>query len=273
MLYDPKEALISVFDHGLIAGDGVFETIKAVRGRPLVLARHLERLGRSAHGMGLPAPALDVIERGVMDVLADAPAWPVGWIRITHTSGIGPLASNRGDHGPNTVVAIAEGKPFPPAASVAVVPWPRCENGALAGLKTTSYGENVLALEYARQRGADEAIFANSAGGLCEGTGSNIFAVLDGSLITPPLSSGCLAGITRELVLECSGGTEANVAIGRLQHCEEAFLTSTTRDVQAIRMVDGVELPSAPGPITRQVKNIFDVLSAKLIDDPAATFI
>jgi branched-chain amino acid aminotransferase len=268
VLLDPEEALVSVYDHGLIVGDGVFETVKATYGRPFVLAPHLERLERSAKGLGLPAPDVDSIERGVMALLAEASAWPVGWIRITHTSGVGPLASNRGDHGPTSVVAIAEGSPFPATADVSVVPWPRCENGALTGLKTTSYGENVKALDYARQRGAGEAIFANLAGNLCEGTGSNIFVVTGGRLTTPPLSSGCLAGITRDLVLEWAGGEEVDLPIEQLQNCEEAFLTSTTRDVQPIRLVDGTSLPSSPGPVTRRVQEIFAERSARLLDSP-----
>ncbi|MFB7908702.1 aminotransferase class IV [Kitasatospora sp. NPDC056076] len=265
-LFDPEEASISVYDHGLIVGDGVFETVRAGHGRPFVLTPHLQRLARSAEGLGLPAPDLDAVERGVRDVLAAAPAWAVGWIRITHTSGVGPLASNRGDQGPTTVVAVAEGWSFPAPADVAVVPWPRCENGALVGLKTTSYGENVKALDHARQRGAGEAVFANLAGNLCEGTGSNVFVVVDGRLTTPPLSSGCLAGITRELVLEWSGGEEADLPIEQFAHCEEAFLTSTTRDVQPIRLVDGKALPAAPGPVTSRVRETFAERSAKLLE-------
>lgn len=266
VLLDPEKALVSVYDHGLIVGDGVFETVKGTFGRPFVLTPHLERLARSAKGLGLPAPDLDSIERGVMALLASASAWPLSWIRITHTSGIGPLASNRGDHGPTSVVAIAEGRPFPATADVFVVPWPRCENGALTGLKTTSYGENVKALDHARKREASEAIFANSAGNLCEGTGSNVFVVMDGRLMTPPLSSGCLAGITRDLVLDWFGGEEVDLRIEQLQSCEEAFLTSTTRDVQPIRLVDGTPLPGSPGSITRRAQETFAERSARLLD-------
>ena len=93
------------------------------------------------------------------------------------------------------------------------VPWPRNERGALAGLKTTSYAENVVALAEARRRGGTEAIFANLAGHLCEGTGSNVFYVVDGELRTPTLASGCLAGVTRALVLEWCGGVEVDEPI------------------------------------------------------------
>ncbi|MFC7502105.1 aminotransferase class IV, partial [Nocardioides sp. GCM10030258] len=116
--------------------------------------------------------------------------------------------------------------------AVITVPWPRNERGALAGLKTTSYAENVVALEAARAKGATEAIFANLAGNLCEGTGTNVFYVVDGELRTPTLASGCLAGVTRDLVLEWFGGREVDEPLTVAAAADEIFLVSTTRDVQ-----------------------------------------
>ena len=103
------------------------------------------------------------------------------------------------------------------SSRVATVPWPRNERGALAGLKTTSYGENVVMLAYAKARGAGEAVMANLAGHLCEGTGTNVFYVVDGELRTPSLESGCLAGVTRALVLEWYGGREVDEPIDVVQ--------------------------------------------------------
>ncbi len=117
------------------------------------------------------------------------------------------------------------------------VPWPRNERGALAGLKTTSYAENVVALAYARERGRGEAIFANLAGHLCEGTGSNVFYVVDGELRTPTLASGCLAGISRDLLLEWYGAREVDEPVEVLAEADEIFLVSTTRDVQPVHRV------------------------------------
>ena len=124
------------------------------------------------------------------------------------------------------------------------MPWPRNERGALAGLKTTSYAENVVALAEAKRRGATEAVFANLAGHLCEGTGSNVFYVVDGELRTPTLASGCLAGVTRGLVLEWFGGREVDEPIEVLAEASEIFLASTTRDVQG---VDAVGRPRPRG--------------------------
>ncbi|MFC4056802.1 aminotransferase class IV [Planomonospora corallina] len=265
-LTDPAQAAVSVFDHGLIVGDGVFETVKCVGGAPFALTRHLERLRLSARRMELPEPDTDAITEGVRACLAAAPAWPLGRIRITCTSGPGPLGSDRGGHGLTTVVIVAEQKPFPATADVVVVPWPRNERGALAGVKSTSYAENARALLHARTRGGGEAIFANTAGNLCEGTGSNVFIVRDGRLITPTLDSGCLAGVTRALTLQWCGGEEEDVPLEALYEAEEAFLTSTTRDVQPIRAVDGTVLPAAPGPITTKVMRVFAERAADDLD-------
>jgi branched-chain amino acid aminotransferase len=187
-------------------------------------------------------------------------------MRITATAGIAPLGSERGTSPVTAIVALAAQKAPADSVDVAVVPWPRNERGALAGLKTTSYGENVRALSYAAERGGSEAIFANTAGELCEGTGSNVFVVIGGRLITPPLSSGCLAGVTRALVLEWVGAAEDALPVDALSNADEAFLTGTTRDVQPIRRVNGSELTAVPGPITRKAAEVFRMRAAESPD-------
>src|SRR5512141_29797 len=251
LLDDPLAPAITVSDHGMTVGDGVFEAAKVVDGRPFALTRHLDRLARSAAGLGLPALDADEVRRGVTAVL-DAEHLPLGRLRITYTGGVAPLGSGRGDSPPTLVVVADTLKPSAPTTSVVTVPWPRNERGALAGLKTTSYAENVVALAYAAERGGSEAAVANLAGHLCEGTGSNVFYVVDGELRTPTLASGCLAGITRELLLEWYGGREVDEPIATVARASEVFLVSTTRDVQGVARWDDVELP-APGPVTREV--------------------
>ena len=270
VLVDEGDARVSVFDHGFTVGDGVFETLKTYGGRPFAVRRHLARLAASAEGMGLRAPPADTL-RAALDDVAAANELGEATLRITVTSGPGPLGSARhakapggtgGEAGPTVVVA--PGRLAVPAAAVevAVVPWPRNERGALAGLKTTSYGENVVALAWARARGADEAVFANLAGELCEGTGTNVVVAIGGRLVTPALRSGCLAGVTRALVIEAGGVVEEDLPLSALADAAEAFLTSTTREVQPISAVDGRALSAAPGPLTAAAAAAFVALAA-----------
>ncbi len=261
LLEDP-EAMVSVFDHGLTVGDGVFETVKVLDGVPFALTRHLDRLQRSAAALGLPPADLGRLRAGVRHLLAAAGQPERARLRITVTGGKSPLGSARGDAGLTVIAAVAEWQAASALGDVVTVPWPRNEHGALAGLKTTSYAENVLALGYAAERGGSEAIFGNTAGNLCEGTGSNVFVVSGGRLLTPPLSAGCLAGVTRGLVLDWVGAVQEDLALAALGAADEAFLTSTTRDLQPIRAVNGRPLAAAPGPVTRRAAEIFAARSA-----------
>lgn len=260
------DAAVSAFDHGLLTGDGVFETVLVREGRTFALGRHLDRLARSARGLGLPVPARAELERAAWAVVG-ASGLAQGRLRITLTGGPGPLTSERSSAGPSLIVAASPLAERPSSASVVVVPWPRNERGAVAGLKTISYVENVVALAHARQRGAGEAVFANLAGHLCEGTGSNLFVARGGRLATPPLRSGCLAGVTRDLVLEALAATEAQVVeddlpVAALAQANEAFLTSTTRGVQPVATVDGSTLPACPGPLTQAASRAYQALLA-----------
>ncbi|WP_405610648.1 aminotransferase class IV [Streptomyces sp. NBC_00076] len=256
-LQDIESARVSALDHGLTVGDGIFETVKTLDGKPFALTRHLDRLTRSARGLGLPDPDLDEVRRACAAVLEANPV-PLGRLRITYTGGRGPLGSDRGEYGPTLLVALGESARRPDSTAVITVPWTRNERGALAGLKTTSYAENVVALARARENGASEALFGNTVGQLCEGTGSNVFVVLDGEIHTPPLASGCLAGITRALAVDWTGAKERDLPLDVLDRADEVFLTSTLRDVQAVHRVDGRELPGAPGPVTAKAMRIFE---------------
>ncbi|MBA2507556.1 MAG: aminotransferase class IV [Nocardioidaceae bacterium] len=263
LLDTPDEAAVSVLDHGLTVGDGAFETIKAVGGEPFALTRHLARLGRSLRGLGLTPPDEAWLREGVAAVLDDA-AGDLR-VRITITGGVAPLGSERGNTGLTVAVASAPLGDWPPSTAIATVPWPRNERGALAGLKTTSYAENVVALARAHQAEASEAIFANTVGELCEGTGSNIFYVLGGEVVTPTLASGCLAGVTRALVLEWADCVERDAPIAVLADAEEIFLASTTRDVQGVHRCDGREL-EAPGPVTSALMRTWSERAAADVD-------
>jgi branched-chain amino acid aminotransferase len=268
LLKSPEEPAISPLDHGMIVGDGVFETVKIEGGQPFALTRHLDRLERSAKGLGIGQPDVGAIREGI-EATMEGQGIDFGRIRITVTSGTGPLGSPRGNVG-LTHVVISEPCEKPPSISTIVtVPWVRNERGAVSGLKTTSYAENALMVEYAHARGASEAVMANTVGDLCEGTGSNIMYVVGERLITPTLQAGPLAGVTRALVLQwCKGEidvVEQDAPIEVLHTADEVILVGTTRDVQAIAKVDDRELP-APGPVTLKAQEIWAREAAKGID-------
>lgn len=231
------EAAVQVIDHGFTVGDGVFETIKTNEGVPFALTRHLRRLARSAHGLGLPAPDEAMVRDAVDEVCRREP-YDLGVLRITYTSGPGPLGSQRGDTGCTLAVVGMPGRPWPDSTKAHVSQWPRNERSPLVGLKTTSYAENAVALAVAKQHGASEAIMANLAGNLCEGTGSNVFVVIDGEVFTPPLSDGCLAGVTRGLVIDWFDVREQTLPMSVLHVADEVFLTSCTRDIHPVHAVD-----------------------------------
>lgn len=270
-LSDSSAPAISAVDHGLTVGDGVFETCKIVDGVPFALTRHLRRLGRSASGLGLRDLDLPYVLKGIDAVLATGEPIGFGRLRLTVTGGQGPLGSDRHTGSDLTyVVTAAPQVPRLGAANLAVTPWTRNERSAVAGLKTTSYAENVVALAFAHERGADEAVFANTRGDLCECTGSNIFVVVGEQVCTPPLSSGCLAGITRELTIEwCREAgipvAEEALSLGVLRTCDEVFITSSLRDVHPVHRIDERALPE-PGPVTARIREIFAARAAAEVD-------
>lgn len=273
------EPAIAALDHGLTVGDGVFETAKVIDNQVFALTRHHDRMDRSLRGLGLASLDRGWVEEGFAAVLDGEPI-EHGRLRYTVTAGTGPLGSDRFDGDMTYIVSAGPVPTAPSSTAVAVVPWVRNERAATVGLKTTSYAENVVALAAAQAQGATEAIFANTAGVLCEGTGSNIFLVVDGVVLTPSLGCGPLAGITRALTIEwlTEAGlqvTEDEIPLSLLAEADEAWITSSVRDIQpvnAIRVVSGVEtlaghvdgaaiaertFSDAPGRVTAQAQEIF----------------
>jgi branched-chain amino acid aminotransferase len=261
-----SDATVNALDHGVTVGDGVFETLKVVEGRPFALWRHLARLGTSARGLGMVEPDRDMVHRAVLETLAANAGQDIGRLRITVTTGPAPIGSERGAASPSVMVAVGPPSRWPASEQVVVVPWTRNERSAIAGLKTTSYAENVVALAHAKGRGATEALFADSKGRLSEGTGANVFVVVDGRLLTPSLACGCLPGVTRALVLEWIGGEETELPLSVLHEADEVFLTSSTRDISPVHAVDAHRVPTAPGAVTRRAMEQFAERSRADID-------
>lgn len=268
-LVSADEPSVSAIDHGVTVGDGAFETCKVVGGRGFAVTRHLRRMDRSLAGLGLPPASHERVLAGVSAVLGAAGEMPWGRLRWTITGGLGPLGSDRLDSALTYVVTAGPVAPPPPSVGIVTVPWTRNERSATVGLKTTSYAENVVALAEAQRRGAVEAVLANTRGELCEGTGSNVFVVRDGVVVTPPLSSGCLAGVTRELILEWGRAAgvamvEETLPLSVLERADEVFLTSSLKDVRPVTSVDGRVL--TVGPVTRRLMDIWAAGEAAGLD-------
>jgi branched-chain amino acid aminotransferase len=266
---DPADATVSVFDRSFTVGDGAFETLKVVDGTAFALSRHLARLHRSVDTLGFTiACSDDEIRAGVEAAIAACTdERGTGVVRITASAGAGKPGSQRPSPPDPTLAIIAVGTdPWPETADVITIPHVRNERGLVVGLKSTAYADNVIALHRAADAGASEAILGNVSGDLCEGTGTNIFLAREGRLLTPPLSSGCLAGVTRELLLEVVDVDVEPMPLEDLAQADEAFLASSTRDVQAIRLVDGVALSDSPGPLTKAAAEAFAALEARDLD-------
>ena len=259
--------LISALDHGFTVGDGVFETLKTKNGNAVLLDRHLQRLKKSADLLEISTPELDAVKIAILEVLAQSEAKnaQLGRLRVTVTSGSGELGSARGN-GWTLVVVWSQAKPWPVSADVVISEVVRNERSPLSGAKTTSYAENALALHRAKKLGASEAILLNLKGNVCEGTGSNIFIVKNGVIITPPVSDGILAGITRDAVIESIPKhlrfSQLSFTKEDLLGADEVFLTSSTRDIQPVTRVDTVEYKI--GPITAELLKNFNTWMEEL---------
>lgn len=263
-LVDAEAPQIMLRDHGFTVGDGVFESVSLGPAGPFALTRHLRRLGHSALGLGLAEPDEALVRDAVSQVVR---AWreqagdDAAAIRITWTPGPGGAGSARPSPDvPGTLAVLATASRAHPPARLWRSPWPRNERGALAGLKTLSYAENAAALAHARRMGATESVFGNTRGELCDGATSTIFLEDDDGLVTPPLSAGVLAGVTRELVLEwgVSEGLpvrEQTLPLEALVTAPHVALTASSRGIAPVVAVEGREVP--PGPVTLAMAETF----------------
>lgn len=240
------KAKVSVLDHGFTVADGVFETLLVLDGQVFARDLHLSRLGKSATGLGISLPDVTKLNSAIDQVLGAHKNMNFGRLRVTVTSGSGPLGSDRTNAEPTLVVSISAQDKWPDSTSVLLVPWTRNEDSPLAGLKTTSYAENAYALDAAKSRGFSEALFCDTSKRLSEGTGSNVFLVINDAVITPSDTSGLLRGVTRDLVIRWARESgieiaERDVSPTELWDAQELFLTSSTRDVQPITQLASLD--------------------------------
>ena len=237
------EAMLPVTDEGLLRGDGVFEVMRVYEGRPFALEQHLRRMVRSAANLRLELD-LTAVRRDLDALLAEA--GPVdAAVRFLVT---------RGGRRIGLVELLTERADTTRLATVEYVP-PR----VLDNIKSLSYAGNMLATRLAQEAGADEALLVTPHGRVLEGPTSALFVSLDGeTLVTPPLTDRVLDSITRRVLLAVvERAREEVVTRDELRRAREAFLASTTREVQAVASVDGEPLPAAPGPLTLAAADAF----------------
>lgn len=232
-----SNATIPATDEGLLRGDGVFEVIRIYDGRPFALEEHLRRLERSASNLRLPLD-VEAVRSDAWRLLAHAGTGPEHeLLRIVVTRGGRRLLMTEPMHATPDQIRLG---------SVTYSP-----TRILDGVKSLSYGANMLASRLARERGFDEALLVTPHGRVLEAPTSSIFWVADGELSTPPLDDHILASITRAVVIEATGARERSVTLEEVLQADEAFLTSTTREVQAIAAIDDRRF-DGPGPVTRR---------------------
>jgi branched-chain amino acid aminotransferase len=258
-----EQARVSVLDNGFTFGDAVYETLRTYGGRPFHLDRHLERLRRSARRLAIAFEATDAAMARDVDALLERAANPESYIRIIVTRGVGDI-SYHFDRivGPTVVIAVKPFAPFPAryyTEGVAVILSSVRRNHPLAldpAIKSCNLINNILAVQEAQKRGAFEPVLLNDTGEVAETASANLFLVRGGTLVTPPLDAGILAGVTRQIVLELAAAAhvptrEEPVAVKDLLGADEAFITSTLKEVMPVATVDGRPLGTGrPGAVT-----------------------
>jgi len=270
-VFDQEHAVVSVFDHGFLYGEGVYETLRTYNGQPFLFDRHMRRLRKSAEMLTLGVPITNAeIDARFRETaraagLGDSPAHEA-YIRILVTRGVGELSYDPAACPTPSVVVIVKPHVAPPAevfergVKVALVEIVRNHPGSVSPLiKSNNLLNNALAMQQAARRGGFEGVMRNYRGELAECTQSNLFIVKSGAALTPPIDAGLLPGITREFLFEI--GAEAAIPVREavlkdtdLLGADEAFLTSSTREVVPIVQVDDRRIGAGvPGPITRRL--------------------
>jgi len=265
------EARVPILDHGFLYGDSVYEVVRTANGRPFLLQEHLDRMRRSAQMIYFELPWSDgeIVER-VAQVRA-ALRFPECYFRIVATRGPGPISLlPDGCTEPGLYVIGTELQRFPPrlythGCSVAVVRRLRNDPRALdPRAKTGNYLNNMLGFIEARNAGAEDALFLNADGHLTEATTANVWIAERGSIVTPPIREGILAGITRDWLLARLPEAkipvaEATIDLDRLLHADEVFLSGTVKGIMPVTLIDGKSVGGAkPGPLARRLIDLYE---------------
>ncbi len=276
--YPKSEAKVSVHDHGLLYGDGVFEGIRAYSGIVFKLKEHVDRLYRSAHTIRLRIPLTkSEMTRAVLETLRKNNLKDA-YIRLVVTRGIGDLGLDPRKCPKPTVIIIAEpiiqiyGTEAKEKGMTAIISWVKRDSvdATTHEIKSLNYLNSILAKIEANNAGVDEAICLDKNGLVCEGTGENIFMVKEGKIVTPPISTGALAGITRERVMKLAedlGYTvvERNITSNELFNADEVFFTGTAAEVVPVTEINRRLIGDGkPGSVTKRLMREF----YKIVKDP-----
>jgi branched-chain amino acid aminotransferase len=275
--YPKSQAKISVFDHGLLYGDGVFEGIRAYNGSVFKLKEHVDRLYRSAHMMMLEIPITkEEMVRAVTETLRRN-RFRDAYIRLVVTRGAGDLGLNPKKCSRPTIIVITDTIAMHKSESkekglTAMLAWVKRDpvDATSHEIKSLNYLNSILAKIEANVSGVDEAICLDKNGYVCEGVAENIFIVKDGKLFTPPSFTGALPGITAEEVMKLAKNLgyeveERNITPYELFNAEEVFFTGTATEVVPVREINKRTINDGkPGPITRKLMEEF----ARLVVDP-----
>lgn len=271
-LLRPEEAAVPVGDAGVAYGYGAFETLRTYNGRPFLLERHLRRLVKGAAALGLPNLWGETTAAEAVAQAIEACGAPDAYVRITILAGQSPSLQLPTTAHLAALVRAYDGYPrdlYERGMAVVIAPWPRNERSPLCHVKSVNYLENLLARQYAHERGAGEALLVNLAGHIAEGSATNVFVVESGEVITPPLGDGALPGITREVVFELCRATsialrEEHVLVERLQRADEVFLTNSLMELMPVSSVDGHTIgPIIPGPVTQRLLEAYRALTRR----------
>lgn len=264
-------AAISALDHGFLYANGLFETMRALGGRPFALERHLRRMSESGGVIGLPIPAEDLLAREVAAALEEA-GEEDAYVRLTVTRGVGAPGPDPATCGEPTVTVVVKPFPAPPARwlregiRTVTSSLRRNDCSPLVRVKSTNYLECILGKQEARRQGADEAIFLDTRGLLAEATAWNVFFIDGGRLLTPDERGAILPGVTRAIVLELAAAQRIACERGayppeQLVSAQEAFLTNSLYGVAPLGSVDGTAIgDGAPGPVTHALAAGYEAL-------------
>lgn len=253
------EGAVNAFDRGVMLGDGLFETMAFCDGTPLRIERHLARLNRGLDILGIAADiAAEDIQQAAAS-LADINDVHQGALRLTVLCGVGARGVLPTDMGPPTIlISLSQATLCDDTPLNLIIAGSTCRNdqSLMSTIKSTNYGDAILARKEADDVGADDAILLNTRGTIAEATAANVFCVIDGKIFTPPVSDGALPGVMRDIVLAHEGGSEASITKTAICQAQEIFLTSSI-SIRPVISINQTQVGDGqPGIVSKRISKL-----------------